>query len=36
MAAAELAMLWSVSEAEAQAQMKQNLKALLARVPGTA
>jgi TatD DNase family protein len=35
-AAAELAVLWSVTEAEAVALIKQNLKALLTRVPGTA
>jgi TatD DNase family protein len=34
-AAAELAILWSVTEAEAVALIKQNLKALLTRVPGT-
>ena len=34
-AAAELAVLWSVTEAEAVALIKQNLKALLTRVPGT-
>jgi TatD DNase family protein len=34
-AAAELAALWSMTEAEAAAQIKQNLKALLTRVPGT-
>jgi TatD DNase family protein len=35
-AAVELAALWSVSEDEAAAQIRQNLKDLLARVPGTA
>jgi TatD DNase family protein len=36
LAATELAALWSVSEDEAAAQIKYNLKELLARVPGTA
>jgi TatD DNase family protein len=36
MAAAELAGLWSVTEAEATAQIRQNLKELLTRVPATA
>lgn len=35
-AAAELADLWSMTEAEAAAQIRQNLKELLTRVPGTA
>lgn len=35
-AAAELAVLWSVTEAEAVAQIKRNLKELLTRVPGAA
>lgn len=36
LAAAELAGIWSVPEAEAVTQIKQNLKELLTRVPGTA
>jgi hypothetical protein len=36
MAAVELAGLWSVTEAEATAQIRQNLKELLTRVPAPA
>ncbi|MFN4340160.1 Qat anti-phage system TatD family nuclease QatD [Parvibaculum sp.] len=35
-AAAELAVLWAVTEAEAVAQIKRNLKELLTRIPGAA
>jgi hypothetical protein len=35
-AAAELAGIWSVTEAEAAVQIRQNLKELLTRVPGPA